>query len=57
MFRKIALISILFILPIAGHAMTKCVVNGKTLYKKGICTQGVSQPINRGSLNTLPIGK
>ena len=38
-----------------ANAVQKCIIDGKTLYKNGICTQGVAKPITGGSFSNLSL--
>jgi hypothetical protein len=38
-----------------ANAVQKCVIDGKTLYKSGPCTQGITKPISAGSVSYLSL--
>jgi hypothetical protein len=45
--------TLLLTLPVTGGAVSKCIVNGKTIYQKQQCKQGVAKPINHGAYATM----
>ncbi len=52
---KAIIFTALLLAAFQANAVQKCVVDGKTLYKSGPCTQGVSKPMSAGTFSYLSL--
>ena len=52
---KALVVIVLFLTASQSYAAQKCLIDGKTLYKSGPCTQGIAKPISGGTFTSMSL--